>query len=222
MTIRSALDQELSWLDNEILKMGSLCEEAVGDAMTALSERNATLATKVIVGDAQINEIQVAVESRSYRVLATQQPAAGDLRHIITVMYLASELERMGDHAKGVAQLVLRIVDEPEIDELHQLPKMTNRVQKMIRRSLQAYITRDVDLAYQAIRGDEKVDRQYGKFLTIIFETMKDLESGVEVITPTYLLWMAHHLERIGDRVTNICERVIFMVTGEYVEMDED
>lgn len=222
MSIRSTLEQEFSWLDGEIIKMGSLCEEAIGHAIQALAERDIALADQVIVGDGQINNIRSAIEERAYRVLATQHPAAGDLRHIIAGIHLATELERIGDHAKGIARLLIRIADETEPIELYQLPKMTRRVQKMIRKSLQAYITRDVDLAYEAIAGDEKVDRQYGKFSNNILEMMDQLGKDESIIPSTYLLWMAHNLERIGDRVINICERVIFMVTGEFVEMDED
>lgn len=222
MSFRSNLEQELTWLDGEIIKMGSLCEEAIGDAIQALEKRDIALADQVIVGDSQINNIRSAVEERAYRVLATQQPAASDLRHIIAVIHLATELERIGDHAKGIARLLIRIADEPDPIELFQLPKITRRVQKMIRKSLQAYITRDVALAYEAIAGDEKVDRQYGKFSNNILEMMNQLGEDENIIPPTYLLWMAHSLERMGDRVTNICERVIFMVTGEFVEIDED
>ena len=220
MTQRSTFDMELSRLDDDILKLGSICEEAIGDAVDSLSSQNLALAHQVVVGDDQINQLRYEIEERCYRVMATQQPTAKDLRHLIAIIHIATELERIGDHASGIARLVERMADQPEIGPLLNLPKMAKRVQKMIRKSLQAFIARDPDLAANAIERDEKVDRQYGKFSATIIDEMNQSDNDIDILIPTYLLWVAHNLERIGDRVTNIGERVIYMVTGKFVEED--
>ncbi len=219
---RSTLDAELSELNTNILKLGSLAEEAIGDAMHSLEQRSLALAQQVIVGDEQINLLRGQIEQHCLRLLATQFPAASDLRRVIAVIHIATELERIGDHASGIARLVERMDGEPPIANLYQLPKMSNRAKKMIRASLQAYISQSADKAYEVIDRDEKINRSYGKFLNIMLEDMTQSSKGDSVTIQTYLLWMAHNLERIGDRVTNIAERVIFMVTGELVELDSE
>lgn len=222
MTQRSAFDQELSRLDDDILKLGSMCETAIEQALKALAEHQVSLAQDVIVGDTQINHLRYDLEERCYKILATQQPAARDLRHIIAVIHIASELERIGDHASGIARLVERIEDQPSAEQLRSLPKMGKRVQKMIRTSMQAFITRDPDMAINAIERDDKVDREYGKFSEAVLNEMDGSNVEHSVFLPTYLLWVAHNLERIGDRVTNIGERIIYMITGKFIEEPEE
>ena len=190
--------------------------------MDALIKRSPALAQQVIVGDEQINALRYKIEETCLRVLATQFPAASDLRRVIAVIHIATELERIGDHASGIARLVERMIGEPPIPDLYHLPKMANRTQQMIRNSLQAYISLDVDKAHEVIRRDEKIDRQYSKFLKVMFKELKSEDPDNEITVATYLLWMGHNLERIGDRVTNIAERIIFMVTGEFIEYDVD
>ncbi len=220
MSQRSAFDLELAKLDEDVLKLGKLCEEAIGSAMQALHDRDLELADQVSRGDEEINHLRYDLEERCYRILATQQPAAKDLRHVIAVIHIAGELERIGDYADGIARLLGRMGEDPDIGPLRQLPKMARRVQKMIRKSLEAFIERDAIKAELAMERDDKIDRQYGKFSAAIFEGVEDIDDSFDMMVPTYLLWMAHNLERIGDRVTNICERVIYMVTGKFVEVD--
>ena len=215
---RMQLDIAMADLSDNILKLASLADEAITKSMEALEKVDSILANQVISSDEEVNALRYQIEQDCYRILATQSPAASDLRQIIASVHLATNLERIGDHAAGIAQLVNRIGPEEAHDQLYQLPKMAKRVQKMMRQAIQAYITRDAELAYAVIQRDDKVDRQYGKFTTTILDNFEDISSGVT--TPTYMLWIGHALERIGDRVTNIAERVIFVETGEFVEIN--
>lgn len=221
LNTRGALDAELKNLNENLTRLTSMVHEALSMAMDALEKQDYEKARSVIKGDEVINQLRYTIEQDCLRVLAIQQPQASDLRRVVVMTHIATELERIGDHASGISRLQLRMVEEGivQIDSLHQLPKMGRRVEKMIRESMEAYLTEDVALANKVIDRDNKIDRQYGRFTSIMFETMGS-EDNTEVRMPTYLLWMAHNLERIGDRVTNICERIIFMVTGEWTEAD--
>jgi len=218
---RGALDAELKNLNENLTRLTSMVHDALAMAMDALEKQDYQKARNVIDGDEEINQLRYTIEQDCLRVLAIQQPQASDLRRVVVMTHIATELERIGDHASGISRLQLRIAEEGvvEIESLHQLPKMGRRVEKMIRESMKAYLDEDIALANKVIDRDNKIDRQYGRFTSIMFETM-GAEANTEVRLPTYLLWMAHNLERIGDRVTNICERIIFMVTGEWTEVD--
>jgi phosphate transport system protein len=212
---RSILDQELSALDADLLRLASMVDLALERAMEALSERDSVLAQAVIDEDEEINTLRFEVEQNALLILATQQPAASDLRTVIAAMHVATELERIGDHASGIARLVARLEGEPEIDTLHKLPKMAKRARKMIEESIEAYVHRDPDLARELVRRDDKIDKHYNKLFR---ETLEEMRDEDYVRRATYLLWAGHNLERIGDRVTNIAERVIFLTTGQFVE----
>jgi phosphate transport system protein len=215
---RSILDQEMTSLRDGILRLTSKVDAAIEKAMTALYNRNVALAQEVITGDEEINLLRYDIEDESLRLLATQQPAATDLRTIIAAIHLAVELERMGDHASGIARLVARMETEDEIDTLHKLPKMAKRARDMLQQVIEAYNNRDAALALAIVRLDDKIDRQYNKLFR---ETVNEMRDDDYIRRATYLLWVGHNLERIGDRVTNIAERIIFMVTGEFVETIE-
>jgi phosphate transport system protein len=192
-----------------------MVDGAVEQAMEALTTRNVDLAQMVISGDEEINALRFEIEEECLRILATQQPFATDLRTTITAMHLATELERIGDHAAGIARLVERMKDEPEIDSLHKLPKMAKRARGMLRKSIDAYIDADSEKAIAMVRRDDKLDKQYHK---VVRETLNEMRDDDYIRRATYLLWAGHNLERIGDRATNIAERVIFMTTGQFVE----
>ncbi|MFK7801776.1 MAG: phosphate signaling complex protein PhoU [Anaerolineae bacterium] len=221
LNTRGALDAELKNLNENLTRLTSMVHDALSTAMDALEKQDYEKARNVIKGDEEINQLRYTIEQDCLRVLAIQQPQASDLRRVVVMTHIATELERIGDHASGISRLQLRMAEEGvvQIESLHQLPKMGRRVEKMIRESMEAYLSEDVALANKVIDRDNKIDRQYGRFTSIMFETMGS-ESNTEVRVPTYMLWMAHNLERIGDRVTNICERIIFMVTGEWTEVD--
>lgn len=212
---RSILDQELRAISDAILRLTGQVDSAIDRAMTALYSRDLPLAQEVITGDEEINLLRYEIEEECIRLLATQQPAAIDLRTIVAATHLAVELERIADHAAGIARLVERMEGEDEIDTLHKLPKMANRAQEMLKQVIDAYVNNDSELAQAIIRLDDKIDKQYKKLFQ---ETVKEMRDDDYIRRATYLLWVGHNLERIGDRATNIAERVIFMVTGEFVE----
>lgn len=217
MTIpsRGTLDRQLGEIRDNILRLASMVDIAIENAMMALSERDLALAQQVIDGDEAINELRYELEQDCQLILATQQPTAGDLRTILTTIYMTIELERMADHASGIARLVARLGDEPDIDSLHKLPKMAKRARKMTQKAIQAYLDQDAEMAESIVSRDEKMDKHYHKLFR---ETLEEMRDEDYVRRATFLLWVGHNLERIGDRAVNMAERVIFMSTGRYVE----
>jgi phosphate transport system protein len=193
-----------------------MVDKAIEKGMGSLNGRNITLAQEVIDGDEEINHLRYTIEEECLRVLATQQPAASDLRAVIAAIHLAVELERIGDHAAGISRLVARMESEDDIATLYKLPKMAKRAQQMVQEGITAYVTNDVALAQEMIKRDDKLDKQYNRLFR---ETLKDMRDDSYIRRATFLLWAGHNLERIGDRATNIAERVIFMSTGEFVEV---
>lgn len=215
MKQRSILTQELAEMNNLILRLTSTVDLAIEQAMDALINRDIDLAQKVIADDEATNALRFEVEELCLMVLATQQPFATDLRETIAAMHVVNELERMGDHASGIARLVERMKGEEEISSLHKLPKMAKRARQMTQESVRSYIERDPDLALSLMRRDDKLDKQYNKLFR---ETLEEMRDDDYIRRATFLLWVGHDLERIGDRAINIAERVIFMVTGKFVE----
>ena len=224
LTTRGSLDAELKNLDENLTRLASMVEDALTNALDALERQDYPRARNVVAGDDEINQLRYTIEQDCLRVLAIQQPQASDLRRVVVITHIASELERIGDHASGISRLQLRMVEEGivDIDSLHQLPKMGRRAGKMIRESIEAYLKEDEALANKVINRDSKMNRNYGQFSSIMFDEMNSAAGGdnYEIRVPTYMLWMAHNLERIGDRVTNICERILFMITGTWTEAD--
>ena len=212
---RSILDHELADLNAKILHLASLVDTAIEEAMKALTTRDLILARTVVANDEFINALRLEIEEETLRILATQQPFAVDLRETITAIHLANELERMGDHAAGIARLVERMEEEDDINSLHKLPKMAKRARKMIAEGIQAYIDRDSDLAERMVARDDKLDKHYRRLFQ---EAIKEMRDDDYIRRATFLLWAGHDLERIGDRATNIAERVVFMSTGKFVE----
>jgi phosphate transport system protein len=215
---RTALDNELNALRDNILRLASMVDTAIEQAMIALGKRDVVLATQVDLGDQEINLLRYTIEEDSLRLLATQQPAARDLRRVVAGIHLAVELERIGDHAAGIARLVERLENEDEIDSLHKLPKMARRARQMLQEATDAYIEHDPEKAHRIIKQDDKIDKQYRK---LFHEALKEMREDDYIRRATYLLFVGHSLERIGDRATNIAERVVFMATGEYIEIAE-
>lgn len=212
---RTILDQELNQLKDNIIRLASAAIESLNKAMDALQSRNVTEANLVVANDEAINQLRYEIEEKALLILATQAPTASDLRAVIAAIHLAVELERIGDHASGIARLVERMEDEEEIDTLYKLPKMAKRASEMLQQGIDAYIQRDPQLALDMIKRDDKIDKQYNKLFR---DAIKEMQDDDYIRRATFLLWVGHNLERIGDRATNIAERVIFMCTGEFVE----
>jgi len=210
---RSLLEQGLSTLKDNVLRIGSLTGNQTQQAVRALKERDAPLAREVIALDEQLNALRYQVERDALRVIATQQPTAGDLRFIVACMHMAVEMERMADHARGIAEIALRIGDEPFIKPLIDIPRMQEIVCEMLRVAMDAFVKLDVAAGRALIERDQEVDELYRQVLRELLTYM--MQDHRTINQATLLLWVAHNLERIGDRAVNLCERIIFAAQGE-------
>ena len=218
--VRRTFEQELQNLQDEVLALGSMVENAIVESVEVLKRRDAEGARRLIAGDRDINRKRFAIEADCLVLIATQQPLAGDLRTLAAVLEIVTELERMGDYAKGIARINLMMGEEPLIKPLIDIPRMAEKARDMLHRALDAFVRRDVALARAIPAEDDEVDALYNQvyreLLTFIMADPHTIDQA------TYLLWVAHNLERTADRVTNICERVVFTVTGEMMEMDAE
>ncbi|MDY7078255.1 MAG: phosphate signaling complex protein PhoU [Chloroflexota bacterium] len=216
--VRETFERELQRLQDETLALGSMVENAITDAVDILKQRDAEGSRRLIAQDRLINEKRFAIETEALILIATQQPMAGDLRTIAAVLDIAHELERIGDYAKGIAKINLLIGSDPLVKPLVDLPRMAEKASDMLHRALAAFVERDADRARAIPIEDDDVDNLYNQIyrelITYILADPSTIEGA------NFLLWAAHNLERAADRVTNICERVIFTVTGKMEEMD--
>ena len=220
MTIatRRVLDRELQQIQDDLLRMGSLIDAAIARAMQALSVRDPRLAREIVSEDAKVNALRFQIEEACLTIFATQQPTATDLRLVVATIILASELERMGDYAAGMARTVLRMGDEPLLKPLVDMPRMAEIDHEMLRDALDAYVARDAAAARAVAARDDELDNLYNQiFREILTYILEDPSCTTRAL---YLLFSAHNLERIGDRVVNIAERVIFMYSGEMRELN--
>jgi phosphate transport system protein len=217
MSIRSAFDQELEQLRDSVLKLGSMVDDAIGCSIQALKERDQALSRQIIADDAKINELRFEIEEQCVSLIARQQPAARDLRFIVAAMTIALDLERMGDHAAGIATVVLRMGDQPLLKPLIDLPRMAQISQNMLRQSLDALVSGDAVKALAITKLDDEVDQLYNQIFRELISYM--IEDPRTVTRAMYLLFCAHNVERVADRVTNICERVAFIATGRLEEI---
>ena len=215
---RELFDRGLAELRDRILELGTMVETAIRQAFRALREQDREIARQVIAGDEQINARRYDVEERCLRLIATQQPTARDLRAIVAAIHIVTELERIGDYASGIAELAIRLAGQPFLKPLIDLPRMAQIDQEMVCASLEAYLAYDPELAFNTARRDAEIDQLddqiYRELLTYMLDDPQTIPRA------TYLLWVSHKLERIADRVTNICERVVFMTTGEVKEFE--
>jgi phosphate transport system protein len=218
--VRETFERELQRLQDEVLVLGSMVEKAIIESVEVLKRRDLEGARHLIADDRAINEKRFAIEADCLVLIATQQPLAGDLRTVAAVLEIATELERIGDYAKGIARVNLMMGDKPLLKPLIDIPRMAEKVRDMLHRALDAFIRQDVALARAIPAEDEEVDALYNQvyreLLTFIMANPRTIDQA------THLLWVAHNLERTADRVTNICERVVFTVTGEMMEMDTE
>lgn len=216
--LRQTFDRELERLQDEMLVLGSMVEKALTESVEILKRQNLEGAQRLIAGDRLINEKRFAIEGDCLALIATQQPMASDLRTLAGVLEIVTELERMGDYAKGIARITIMMGRGPLLKPLIDIPRMAEKARDMLRRALDAFVRRDVALARAIPPEDDEVDALYNQvyreLLTFIMADPRTIDQA------THLLWVAHNLERTADRVTNICERVVFTVTGEMAEMD--
>lgn len=213
------LDRELQQIQDQMLTMGSRTSRAILDAVDALQTHQLDSARQLIVADRVINEQRFSLERDCLTLIATQNPIARDLRTITAVLEIITELERIGDYAKGIGKITLMVGAEPLLPTVPDLPQMAVKAQGMLRRALLAFTRRDTELAHQTAKLDDEVDNLYNK---IYQELMAYIIADPAVVDhANYMLWAAHNLERTADRALNICERVIFTVTGQIIELDD-
>jgi phosphate transport system protein len=214
---RTHFDQELRQLQDNLLRMGGLLDDAIAQGMKSLAERDLELARYVVANDAKINDLRFKIEEDCIRLIATQQPIATDLRFIVAAMNVISDLERMADHAAGIAKTVLKMGDQPLLKPLIDLPRMADESRVMLRASMDAFMARDAEAARGVAARDDVIDDLYQQiFRELVSFIAEDPHTTTRAL---YLLFAAHNLERIGDRVVNIAERVIFITSGEMKEL---
>jgi len=216
--VRVTLDREMHGVEDNLLRLGSLVDSAISRALQALAQRDTDLARQIIADDQQTNAMRFQIEEACFTAIATQQPTARDLRALVAAMNIVSDLERMADHATGIAEIVLRMGDEPLLKPLIDLPRMVDECRDMLRLALDAYVRRDADLARTVAARDDVIDGLYKQIFRELLSFM--LEDPRTTTRALYLLFSAHNVERIGDHITNIAERVIFMASGEMKELN--
>jgi len=215
--MRETFESEIRHLKDELLLLGSMVETQILDSVEALKKRDIPAARRIYETDSLINTKRYDIEEKAMVLIATQQPMAHDLRLLASILEVAGELERMGDYAKGIATVNLRMGDEPLLKPLIDIPRMAQKSVDMLHRSLTAFINEDVQAAHQIPPEDDEVDalytQVYRELMTIVLSNPSSIDRA------NYLLWTAHNLERVADRVTNICERTVFIATGEIEEI---
>jgi phosphate transport system protein len=216
--VREGLAQSLRELEEEVLRLAAAVGGAIRQAVESLKAQDLELARRVVLGDEEINRQRFALEERCLALLATQQPMASDLRLITAIMHIVTDLERMGDHAAGLARITLLIGRAPLIKPLLDIPRMTDIALGMLEEALAALRRRDAQAAQTVALRDDEVDALHDQIHRELFLLM--IQDPRHITQATYLMWASHNLERIADLVTNICERVIFVATGRLAELN--
>lgn len=217
---RGSLDRELTSIRKELLAMGDKVDETIEHAVQALRELDHQVSWQIIIDDANLNKQRFKIEEMCLALIARQQPAASDLREILATMSIVTDLERMGDHAAGIAKTVLQMGDVNVRSLPQGIQQMADLGREMLCRTLEAYAVRDSDLAYAVALQDDLIDTQYQLLFREFLEMLNTTTVSADVYL--YLLFSGHNLERIADRVTNIAERVIFMSSGEMIELNPE
>jgi phosphate transport system protein len=215
---RDAFHQELREIEEAVVQMAALVESAIARAVQALTRRDTLLAEEVVANDGMVNELQRSIRNRCISVMARQAPVARDLRELTTVQLVINELERMGDHAVGIAKQSTRISGHEPLPLSGEIAEMAKLVRQQVRDVIQAFVDVNVQQARDICARDDEIDHQYRQIFTELLERMAQDATSIPVATS--LLFVAHDLERIGDRVTNIGEDIIYMVTGEIEELN--
>jgi len=218
--MRKTFEAEIQHLKDELLLLGSMVEQQIVGSVESLKKRDIEASRRIHEMDAEINTRRYAIEEQVMILIATQQPMAHDLRLLASILEIAGELERMGDYAKGIATVNIRMGDEPLLKPLIDVPRMAQKGADMLHRALTAFIEEDVTTAQAIPAEDDEVDalytQVYRELMAFVIRDPQTIERA------NWLLWVAHNLERVADRVTNICERTVFIVTGEIKEIKSD
>jgi phosphate transport system protein len=218
MESKNVLDSQLRESKEEVLVMGGMVQKALGKAVEALKKRDLGLAHQVMAEDKLINQKRFAIEDKCISIIATQHPVATELRIIVAVLNIVTELERIGDYAEGISKIVIMIGDEPPLKPLIDIPRMADITIGMIRDALNSFVESDAKKANQVISVDNVVDSLYDQvFRELLTFMMADPKT---INRATRLIWVTHNLERAADRATNICERVLYTITGKMEESE--
>ena len=217
MEMRTTFHKRLREIQDDILVMGSMVSKAIIRSVEALKSRDIKAANQIIADDQGINRKRFEIEESCIELIATQQPMATDLRTITAILNITTEIERIGDYAVGIARIVILIGNEPLIKPLVDIPLMAKKMVDMLDRCLQAFIDRDAEAAKKIAREDDEIDNLYDQIFRELLNIMA--EDPKTITRATRLMWTAHNLERAADRVTNICERVVYIVTGKMEEI---
>lgn len=220
MSIRVTFENQLGLLTDELVHLSSLTDRALDKALRALIEQDVALAAEVVQEDLEINQLRYRIEEHAYQLLATQQPMARDLRSIASSVAIATNMERMADHASGIAVLAKRMAHEPPLKPWIDIPRMAEIGREMLHDAVQAFLDRDPVLAQAVAARDQQLNDLNEQVLRELLTYMVDGPSSIR--RGTYLIWVSHNLERWGDRVKNICERVFYMATGKLMDFDHD
>lgn len=207
------IQDNLLELHDKLNRMSDLVLEAVNESIDSLMDKDVEKAKQVKKGDKRINSIRWEIEEDCINLIATQQPVASDLRELIALLYIITELERIGDYAAGISKLTIVMGDEPHIKPLIDIPRMRDIAVEMIESSMEAYLNKDERAARGIHLQDDVIDDLYKQVNRELISYM--IENPSTITQCTYLVWIAHNIERMGDRVTNICERIIYLATGE-------
>jgi phosphate transport system protein len=215
---RAAFEQQLTRIQEDMLVLAWMVSDAITRGIRALKERDVSLAQQIVADDLRINRKRYEIEEQCLEIMATQQPLASDLRTIVSVLHIIVDLERMGDHAEGIAKVAGMLADEPQLKPYIDIPRMAEVANRMLISSLEAFKNRDADLARRTCDEDDEVDALYDQVYRELVTYMVNDPKTIE--RATHLTWVAHNLERIADRVTNICERVVYLVEGKVQELN--
>ena len=215
--LRKTFENEIQQVKDDVLLLGSMVEQAILNSVEALKKRDIKASERIFAQDREINEKRFQIENKLMILIATQQPMAHDLRLLASCMEIISELERMGDYAKGIANINIRMGDAPLLKPLIDVPRMAQIGVEMLHQALSAFVNEDIETARSIPVKDDEVDALYNQvyreLMTFVIQDPKTIERA------NWLLWVAHNLERVADRVTNICERTIFIATGQMAEI---
>jgi len=216
--LRKSFAEHIRQLEKDITDMSQMVIAAINRSIKALADRNIDEAKRIVDDDVLINKKRWDIEEKCIHLIATQQPVASDLREIIAVLSIATELERMGDYAEGIGKIVIMHGTEPQVKPLVVIPRMAEIGVDMLKRSIDAFLKRDAKAAEAICAEDDQVDLLHEQVYRVLLSYM--IENPRVITRATYLIWAAHNLERIADRVTNICERIVFLTTGSMHEIN--
>jgi phosphate transport system protein len=218
MEIRTNYHKKLREIQDDLLVMGSMVGKAVLSSVNSLKNRDLELAHQIIADDQKINNLRFSIEEKCIELIATQQPMAGDLRIIVAILNITTEIERIGDYAMGIARITIMLGDEPPLKPLVDIPRMAEQTEDMLHRALDTFINRNVETAKKIILEDDLIDHLYDQVFRELLIFMA--EDPKTITRATRLMWASHNLERAADRVTNICERIVFIITGKMEEIN--